>query len=205
MPFETNVFINCPFDDDYRVLLRPLLFSILYFQLDPKIALTESSANIRVNQIKQHIRNSKFSIHDLSRSKPMKRNELPRFNMPYELGLDIGCAEFGSKNFKEKRILILETDKFHYQKVLSDISGQDIENHDNDPATIIRKIRNWLSTVDGTKLYPSGNKVWVAYNQFFDDLTQTLTTEGFTENEIENMPNGDFINFSKDWIQRFTT
>ncbi|HRN55949.1 MAG TPA: hypothetical protein PLS00_05185 [Niabella sp.] len=205
MPFETNVFINCPFDNDYSVLLRPLLFSILYFQLDPKIAQTESSANIRVNQIKQHIRNSKFSIHDLSRSKPMKKNELPRFNMPYELGLDIGCAEFGSKKFKEKRILILETDRFHYQKVLSDISGQDIENHNNDPATIIRKARNWLSTVDGTKSYPSGNKVWVAYNQFVDDLSQTLIAEGFTENEIENMPNSDLISFARDWIQRFTT
>lgn len=205
MPFETNVFINCPFDNDYSVLLRPLLFSILYFQLDPKIAQTESSANIRVNQIKQHIRNSKFSIHDLSRSKPMKRNELPRFNMPYELGLDIGCAEFGSKKFKEKRILILETDRFHYQKVLSDISGQDIENHNNDPATIIRKVRNWLSIVDGTKSYPSGSKVWVAYNQFVDDLSQTLIPDGFTESEIENMPNSDFISFARDWIQKFIT
>lgn len=205
MPFETNVFINCPFDNDYSVLLRPLLFSILYFQLDPKIAQTESSANIRVNQIKQHIRNSKFSIHDLSKSKPMKRNELPRFNMPYELGLDIGCAEFGSKKFKEKRILILETDRFHYQKVLSDISGQDIENHNNDPATIIRKVRNWLSIVDGTKSYPSGSKVWVAYNQFVDDLSQTLIPDGFTESEIENMPNSDFISFARDWIQKFIT
>src|SRR3954447_21786874 len=82
MTFETNVFINCSFDDEFRTLLKPLLFSLLYFQLEPKISKTESSASIRINQIKQYIRGSKFSIHDLSRSKPMKKNELPRFNMP---------------------------------------------------------------------------------------------------------------------------
>lgn len=205
MPFETNIFINCPFDNDYRTLLRPLLFASIYFDLEPQISQTQSSATIRINQIKNHIKASKFSIHDLSRSKPMKKNELPRFNMPYELGLDIGCAEFGIKKFKGKRILILETDRYHYQKVLSDISGQDIENHDNDPATLIRKFRNWLSTVDNLKAYPSGNVVWIAYNQFFDNVIKTLFSKGFTDEEIENMPVSDFINFSKDWIKRFTS
>jgi hypothetical protein len=205
MPFETNVFINCPFDDEFRTLLKPLLFSLLYFQLEPKISQTESSASIRINQIKQHIRNSKFSIHDLSRSKPMKKSELPRFNMPYELGLDIGCAEFGSAKYRNKKILILETTRYHYQKVLSDIAGQDIENHDNDPATLIRKVRNWFSTVDSSRDYPSANKVWIAYNQFYDDITRTLAIEGFTDNEIENMPISDFIKFSRDWIDDFTS
>ncbi len=200
MPFETNVFINCPFDDDFKVLLRPLVFSLIYFQLEPKISQTESSANVRINQIKEHIRNSKYSIHDLSRSKPMKKNELPRFNMPYELGLDIGCAEFGLKKYREKRILILETDRYHYQKVLSDISGQDIENHDNAPATLLRKVRNWFSTIDDSKNYPSANIVWNAYNQFYDDITKTLSSQEYTSFEIETMPTSDFIKFSKDWI-----
>ncbi|MFL6236225.1 MAG: hypothetical protein ACJ76N_24045 [Thermoanaerobaculia bacterium] len=37
--FEKNVFINCPFDDGYRPLLRPLLFTILHLGFNPKIAL----------------------------------------------------------------------------------------------------------------------------------------------------------------------
>jgi len=135
----------------------------------------------------------------------MRKNELPRFNMPYALGLDIGCAEFGIKKFKEKKILILETDRFHYQKVLSDISGQDIESHDNDPATLIKKFRNWLSTVDKSKSYPSGNFVWRAYNQFYDDVSKTLISKHFTEEEIEDMPVSDFINFSRVWIIKLTS
>ena len=118
MPFEANVFINCPFDNEFRSLLRPLLFTLLYFKLEPRISQTESSATVRIDQIKQHIRYSKFSIHDLSRSKPGKKGELPRFNMPYELGLDIGCAEFGSRKFRDKKILILETERYHYQSYL---------------------------------------------------------------------------------------
>jgi hypothetical protein len=135
----------------------------------------------------------------------MKKNELPRFNMPYELGLDIGCAEFGLAKYRNKKILILETTRYHYQKVLSDIAGQDIENHDNDPATLIRKVRNWFSTVDSSRDYHSASKVWIAYNQFYDDITKTLAIEGFTDNEIENMPISDFIRFSKDWIDNFTS
>ncbi len=30
--FEKGVFINCPFDDEYRSLLRPLLFTIIYVE-----------------------------------------------------------------------------------------------------------------------------------------------------------------------------
>jgi hypothetical protein len=52
MAFESNVFINCPFDDDYRVLLRPLIFSVIYFDFQPMLSQTESSSHIRINQIK---------------------------------------------------------------------------------------------------------------------------------------------------------
>jgi len=38
MSFENNVFINCPFDEDYFSLLRPLLFTIVYLGYNPKIA-----------------------------------------------------------------------------------------------------------------------------------------------------------------------
>jgi hypothetical protein len=39
MGFETNVFINCPFDGDYLPLLRPMLFCVLSLGLEPRIAL----------------------------------------------------------------------------------------------------------------------------------------------------------------------
>jgi hypothetical protein len=204
MPFETNVFINCPFDEEYKLLLlRPLLFTILYLDFEPKISQTKSSSEIRINQIKRYIKESKFGIHDLSRCKPLKRKELPRFNMPYELGLDVGCHEYGGKKFKDKKILVLETDKYHYLKVLSDIAGQDIENHGDDPKILVRKIRNWFSTVDETNTYPSANEIWIAYNQFDADLNKNLLANNYTSQDIDEMPNGDFVKFVKDWIRNF--
>lgn len=203
MAFDKNVFINCPFDSEYSVLLRPLLFTIIYFDLEPLLSQTQSSSNIRINQIKRHIRDSKFGIHDLSRSKALKKNELPRFNMPYELGLDIGCVEYGGKKFKEKKILILETERYHYQKVLSDIAGQDIESHNDDPKTLIKKVRNWFSTVDNVNEYPGPTEIWVVYNQFYDDLTTKLTAKGYSSSDVDDMPNADFIKFAKDWIRAF--
>jgi hypothetical protein len=174
MPFESNVFINCPFDNDYKLLLRPLLFTVLYLGYKPRLSQTQSSSDIRINQIKSFIRDSKFGIHDLSRCKPLKVGDLPRFNMPYELGLDIGCLEFGSRKLKTKKILILETERFHYQKVLSDIAGQDIENHNDDPRTLILKVRNWFTFQRARKSYPSPTEIWVAFNQFSADMNDEL-------------------------------
>lgn len=202
MPFETSVFINCPFDNDYKPLLKALTFTLLYLELEPKLSQTISSSNIRINQIKQHIRNSKYGIHDLSRSKPMKKNELPRFNMPYELGLDIGCSEYGGKAFADKKALILETEKFHYHKVLSDISGQDIESHNDDPKTLVKKVRDWFSANTPKIIIPGQSEIWIAYNQFNDDLVTNLSLT-YSQTDLEEMPIGDYIKYSKDWIKKF--
>ncbi|WP_158975478.1 hypothetical protein [Cellulophaga sp. L1A9] len=202
MAFDKNVFINCPFDNDFRPLLKALVFELIYLGFSPKLSQTLSSSSIRVNEIKNLIRTCKFGIHDLSRSKAMIIGELPRFNMPYELGLDIGALEFGSKNLKTKKILILETEKYHYQKVISDIAGQDIENHDDDPKTLITKVRNWFSANFPEETLVVQSVIWIAYNQFIDDLGSNLSGT-YTEEEIEEMPIGDFIKFVTDWITEF--
>jgi hypothetical protein len=77
--FEKNVFINCPFDPAYKSLLRPLLFTILYFDFNPKIASESSdSGEQRINRICELIESSRYSIHDLSRLKSTKKNEFAR-------------------------------------------------------------------------------------------------------------------------------
>jgi hypothetical protein len=202
MPFDKNVFINCPFDKDYTPLLRTLSFVLLYLELEPNLSQTLSSSTIRINQIKQYIKNCKFSIHDLSRSKALEKGELPRFNMPYELGLDIGASEYGGKKLQNKKALILETDKYHYQKVLSDIAGQDIANHNNDPKVLTLKVRNWISDNSPGKIIPSQSQIWYAFNQFSADLLTSLSST-YSMSEIEEMPIGDYIKFAKDWLMKF--
>jgi hypothetical protein len=84
------VFINCPFDNDYFPLLKPLLFTLTYLGLHPKISETTDSGEVRLHKIKDMMMDSKYSIHDLSRMEPLKPADLPRFNMPFECGIDFG-------------------------------------------------------------------------------------------------------------------
>jgi hypothetical protein len=127
MPFEENVFINCPFDREYLPLLRPLLFTIIYLGLQPRIALeTMDSGEQRLDRIVRLIRESRYSIHDLSRLTATNTGEFYRLNMAFELGLDFGCRRFGYGSLKTKKTLVLETGPHRYRAALSDLSGCDI-------------------------------------------------------------------------------
>lgn len=202
MSFEKNVFINCPFDKDYIFLIRPLIYTLIYLGLIPKLSQTISSSTIRINEIKKLIKNCKYGIHDLSRSKALNAGDLPRFNMPYELGLDIGAMEYGTGKLRTKKILILETEKYYYQKILSDIAGQDIENHNDDPYTLITKVRNWFSD-NFVNIHIDGQRaIWDSYNLFIDDLITQVSKE-YTTQEIEEIPIADFIKFANDWVKKF--
>jgi hypothetical protein len=193
MGFEKNVFINCPFDEEYLDLLRPLLFTILYLGLDPQISETKDSNDIRINKIKTLIRSSKFSIHDISKSGPMHQDEYPRFNMPYELGLDIGCKEYGGKKFGKKRCLILESNRYLYQRVLSDIAGQDISSHDKNPEKLIQEVRNWFAKILIGIPLTAPNKIWEKYNEFKVHINYNLRNEGWNDANIKGMPFSEFI------------
>lgn len=97
MPFETSVFLNCPFDDEYLPLLRPILFAIIDLGFTPWIALESlDSGKPRIEKIISLIEASKYAVHDLSRSQARAPGEYYRLNMPFELGLDVGCRLFRS-------------------------------------------------------------------------------------------------------------
>src|SRR5688500_11733451 len=109
MRFQSNVFVNCPFDSEYLPLLRPLLFTIIYLGFTPRIALESlDSGSPRIEKIVSLIRDSQYAIHDLSRIKAKKTDELFRLNMPFELGVDVGCRLFKRGKWSRKRCLILE-------------------------------------------------------------------------------------------------
>lgn len=200
MSFESNVFINCPFDKFYVPLLQPLLFTILYLDLNPLVSETKSSGQVRVQQIKKLIFKSKYSIHDISRSEILQGKDLPRFNMPFEMGLDLGCQSFGKGKMMFKKSLVLEKTKYHYLKVISDIAGQDIESHNDNPEELIRKVRNWFTSVFNNH-QPSPTLIWDAFNNFLIDMSEKLKKESFSENDIESLPVSNFILLAKQWIE----
>ena len=146
MDFDRGVFVNCPFDDEYFYLLRPLLFCVIYLGFQPRIALEDlDSGAPRITKIVALVKKSRFAIHDFSRLQAEHVGEYFRLNMPFELGLDVGCRLFKRGKWQTKKCLILETERYRYQKAISDLSNSDIAAHRDEPAEVIVQIRNWLN------------------------------------------------------------
>ena len=188
MRFERNVFINCPFDDNYLPLLRPLLFSVLYLGFEPCIASGElNSAQPRFQKIIQLVVKSKYAIHDLSRIQAQKKGEFFRLNMPFELGLDIGCQSFKGGRWHGKKCLILEVERYRYQAAISDLSNSDIASHKGNPATLVFEVRNWLDAQAGLHA-PGPTKVWANFNDFMAWNYDKLKERHYSDQDIERLP-----------------
>jgi hypothetical protein len=191
--FERYVFINCPFDDDYMPMLRVLIFTVIQCGFIPRIATERAdSGEVRIKKITGLIGESRYSIHDISRIEPLTEGALPRFNMPFELGIDIGCREHGSANLKTKRCLVLEKERFRYQKVLSDIAGNDIKAHGNEPLSLVRVVRSWFAE-NGVFGLASHTRIWEAYNEFLLKLSEEAQRLGYTGGDYSDLSIQEYI------------
>lgn len=188
-------------------MMITILFYVLYFftiirlGFNPRISLENFDVGtVRIEQIRQLIRESKFSIHDLSRIQAGKKGEIFRLNMPFELGMDIGCRFYSNNHLKEKKFLVLETERYRYMKALSDLNGSDIKHHDNDPTTLVRQVRNWFVEGIGLKKLPSASSIWYEFTDFMSDFYDKRENEGFEKEDLEMMPIPEFIDFMKEWV-----
>lgn len=201
MDFNKNIFINCPFDDDYFPLLKPLLYTIKKIGFNPRISLERNdSGEIRLHKIKELIESSKYSIHDLSRARAKKKGEYFRQNMPFELGLDLGCRDYNDgKEYKSKKILILEEEKYSTQKALSDLSFADCKCHKGEAEELVYEVRNWFAE-NGQKEVPSASSIWDGYNVFYADLYEEKSKQGFKQKDINRLPIAEFMDYIDDKI-----
>jgi len=83
-----SVFINCPYDDDYRPIFDGVLFRTVCCGFLPGSAIESGCTSVpRMDRITSALLSSKYSIHDLCRCKGEGDDNLARFNMPLELGV----------------------------------------------------------------------------------------------------------------------
>jgi hypothetical protein len=171
-PYLRNVFINCPFSSDYQSIFRSLLLSVYACGFRPRCALEISdSTQNRLAKIESIIETCKFGIHDISFVELDATTRLPRFNMPFELGMFFAAKRFGSGRQKNKNALVLDRRGFRYRASLSDISGQDISVHKGSTKTVICHVRDWLDTGrQGPISLPGGNHINNQFNKFSRQL-----------------------------------
>jgi len=194
-----NVFINCPFDPEYRDIFRSIVFTVICAGLVPRCALeAPDSMSVRLDRIVGLIRDCKYAIHDISRVE-LDANGLPRFNMPFELGLYFGAKHFGNKNHKCKECLILDKERYRYQKFLSDLSGCDPVAHGNDVKKAIRSIRDWLVGSSKVDKMPSHVRIHDAYQKFDREFKEGCTEE---PDLYEKIPYVEFTKNISNWIEQ---
>ena len=198
--YRKNVFINCPFDQDYKSLFYALIFAVhdcgYYACCAQEI---DDSSTVRIDKLFEVIEACCLGIHDISRTELSVTHQLPRFNMPLELGLFLGAKRFGPAEQAEKRCLILDREPYRYQRFCSDIAGQDIQVHHQAPSLAIRVVRNWLASAVPTGLIlPGGTKIAERYQLFWDDLPIQCDTSGLMVDELIFV---DFRNLITQWLE----
>jgi hypothetical protein len=201
--FSENVFINCPFDKEYSILLRALIFTVRVLGLTPILALNSTDCSRpRLEKIKGMLKNSKYGIHDISRMRTQDGN-LARMNMPFELGFDFGLKEALCSELGQKEFLILESQKYDYQKALSDLAGHDIFAHNDEVYDLIKITRNWFVENGATTKRFSPNIIWSRFIDFCTDIYDIRGQQGFlTEDERNEMPINEIIENLNIWISK---
>lgn len=185
-PYEEGVFINCPFDNRYRRLFEAIVFAVTDCGFTPRCALeVEDGGEERIRKIKRIIRESRYGVHDISRVEVDPKSRLPRFNMPLELGLFLGAQEYGVDEQKLKRSLVLDSVPYRYQQFCSDIAGQDIRAHSNQPGRASAAVRAMLATTLGEVRLPGPSRILERYMQFRDDLPELCSEVGLAPSELE--------------------
>lgn len=197
--FSRDVFINCPFDKDYKNLFHAIAFTVMDCGFKFRCALEiEDGTETRIDKIYRIIRECPYGIHDISRTELDKINGLPRFNMPFELGLFMGAKRFGDRYQKKKMCLIIDHDLYRYQKFISDIAGQDIQSHQNTEDSIIEIVRNWLQNILQKEIIPTGK---VIKNRFLLFKNELFATFEILSTDAEKIPFIDYRNFVEIWIK----
>ena len=197
--YNDNVFLNCPFDSAYKKLFEAMVFAVQDCGFIPRCALEEEDASqVRIDKIYNIIADCRYGIHDLSRTDLDEATRSPRFNMPLELGVFLGAKNFGENEHKRKNCLILGKESYRYRKFISDIAGQDIKAHNNNPKKIVTVIRNWLRTASRRQGIPSGSIIWGRYQEFMGDLPKIAQE---SQLKVEELIFNDYTSVITKWLR----
>jgi hypothetical protein len=175
--YEKSVFINCPFDADFRELLLAIVFSVAAHGFVARSAReTEGTAEPRISRILQTLASSKYSIHDLSRFSGEGPENVARFNMPLELGMAAALRFERIGTSRPHNWLVLVPEGYVYHKFISDLAGFDPGKHTQSPSSVIREVSAWLRLqADVMDPAPSALRIHDAFGDFCNHVGSLQT------------------------------
>lgn len=199
MPLKPrDVFINCPFDAAYQPFFHAIVFTVIRSGFRARCALeTDNAADNRLAKICDIIRECRYGIHDISRTESDGVPPLPRSNMPLELGLFLGAQRFGGRHHTQKCCIVLDGERYRFQRFISDIVGQDIHSHDGDLPTLILKVATWLRTQSDDPRVPGGRAIATEYTTFGERLPAICAARKLG---LDELTFGDFTRIAAEFI-----
>lgn len=202
--YDRQVFINCPFDVKYVPILHSVTFTLLFLGFTPRSALeSDESGQERLGKIISIIKDCKYGIHDISRVEfgGDVADPLPRYNMPFECGLFFGAREFGARQHKAKKILILDSVEHRAKKTMSDIAGKDTGHHGGDPLQAIACIRRFFKDKPGVKDPPGDGFLRQLYQDFLSGMDKYLDDKKISPAEISQLTYWvDFVEIANSYL-----
>lgn len=197
--YDDNVFINCPFTDDYREPFRALVFAVSDCGFIPRSALEKSdSSETRIEKLYRIIGECRYGIHDISITELDPDHNLPRFNMPLELGIFLGARRFGSPAQRKKACLILDRSRHRYQIFCSDLAGQDPKAHNGTSQGVVKCVRNWLRGENLDRGLSSGERMWLRFERFKNNLP--VVCDGLRL-EPDDLEFNDLTTVVEEWLR----
>jgi hypothetical protein len=203
--YDFNVFINCPFDKGYLPIFHAIIFTVMSNGFCP-VCVKLPSGKVRLEKICEAICDSRLGIHDISCVKLDSKTKLPRFNMPFELGLFIGCLKFGGGKHSQKDIIVMDKEKYRYHEFLSNINGLDCKAHKNKPEEAIKIVHEWLrfkrleKSITEKKIskyssickeYQGSQSMLSAFNEFVIKIPEYCRINGYDFKDLKYV---DFCN-----------
>lgn len=182
-------------------MLEAALFCVTYFGLFPRLAneRLEAGEN-RLDKTVEMVRNSKYSIHDLSRCYARNAGDCFRMNMPFEFGIDVGLRRSGTEPLNQKKFMVFEDNRHDLKAALSDISGQDVEFHGCDHEIVIKKVRDFFR-VEAKIPAPGPARIEAEYATFQGWMTEKKIFEGHSESKALNLPTRERLDEMHEWVR----
>jgi hypothetical protein len=156
-PRASGVFLNVPFDRPYEPIFIGLVGALVHLGKRPTTVLElGGGAALRIDRLISAIRENPFSVHDLSRVRlsPRAAGGVPRFNMPFELGLAVAVSRSDRRRPRHGFVL-LESRPFRLQHSLSDMNGYDPLIHNDTQGGGIRLMFEAFSAAGSADLGPA--------------------------------------------------
>jgi hypothetical protein len=134
------VFLNIPYDASFERLYISYIVGISAFRLIPHTTLEIPDSTRRLDRIQALLHECRYSIHDLSRVQVSRKGaRVPRFNMPFELGLAVSWSHV---NPDRHSWFVCDSERHRVLKSTSDLAGTDFNIHDGTIRGVMRELCN---------------------------------------------------------------